>query len=562
MSLADLLKSNRPAESQPSRDGARVYIRVSHERSAEKNISPETQRRSLQAYCTRQGYEIREWYTELAKSAFRDDDRRVEFHRMLADAKRDPATTVIVVYKFDRFSRSNQAQSQQADLLRHGVRIESATEGYHDPDTATGALMTSLTWGVNRMFSINLRDVVIPNMKTNFEQRDPGTGWAFKNGGWAQWGYRTQRVPYGKDKHGDIHKQIWVLDDRMVAGRPVHEWARTMLLEWRLTEHLGYSRIARRLTELGIPTPSGRNAWSNSTVQSLVGEMSRLFQYSGYAFWNREDCSDRHARQERDPADWIVVSNAHPAIISEEQCEAIYGLAHGKTPLKGGRSGEASRFALSGGLMICKQCGSTYAGKKVRELDYYVCGSHLHRRGAGCGQAWYIPRVEIETTVLRRALRYLEKGGDVQEWVDGVNAERAAEWQLLQRSCRDRTRRLNDLQKKAKNLAAAIAASGPSQPLIDELTETNGYITRLQLLDDMKSPQPLEPAAIEVYRERLRTAIADPDDQARRDLLKNLVLTIVVDCEHHRLEGEMADPRSVAYIQVAAPRGVEPLSRP
>jgi DNA invertase Pin-like site-specific DNA recombinase len=70
-----------------------AYIRVSHERSAEKNISPETQRRRIEAYAREHGYTILGWYTDSAKSAFRDEDRRTEFLRMLSEAKRNIDST-------------------------------------------------------------------------------------------------------------------------------------------------------------------------------------------------------------------------------------------------------------------------------------------------------------------------------------------------------------------------------------------------------------------------------------------------------------------------------------
>lgn len=557
MSLQDLLKSNNPREIQSTRERARAYIRVSHERSAEKNISPETQRRALASYADQQGYEIAEWYTDLAKSAFRDDDKRVDFHRMIADAKRDPLTTVILVYKYDRFSRGDTAQAIQGDLLRHGVRIESVTEGYYDPDTETGAIMGPLTWSLNRLFSIKLRNVVRPNMKTNFEQRDPGTGWAYKNGGWAQWGYKTQRVPAGKGKHGDIHKQIWVLDDTEVAGKPVHEWAKTMLLEWRLRDRMGYEAIAARLTEMGVPTSTGRAAWGCSSIQALLGDMSRLFQYSGYAFWNREDCSDRKNRRQRDPSEWIVVENAHPAIISEQECEAIWAMVASKHKPKSGRKGAQSRFALSGGYLKCKHCGANYSGFRKKPGDYYACGSHLYRRGTGCSRSWYIPREELETAIIARISKYLAMPDEkLEAWLEEANDALRSEWKEFIRTAPARNAKLKQYEVKAANVAAAIATSGPLPQLLDELAVLNGYIARLKRLDSADKPALLTIERLREFSTKVDAAKSPTEVEARREVLQSLVIELVVDAENKSVEGTIADPRSIMPVSLAAPRGV------
>ena len=79
-----------------------------------------------------------------------------------------------------------------------------------------------------------------------------------------------------------------MLDDEVVNGRPIHEWARTMLIEWRLKEKVGADVIAKRLTEARVLTPSGRRAWSDSTVSYLLKQES-LLQYAGYGIWNKMD---------------------------------------------------------------------------------------------------------------------------------------------------------------------------------------------------------------------------------------------------------------------------------
>lgn len=580
LSLSDILKSHMSPTPKPTGEGARVYVRVSHERSAEKAISPETQRRTIEQYCNTQGYRILAWYVDLAKSAFREDEKRIEFYRMLDDAKADPQTSVVVVFKYDRFSRSEKAYAQQAELLRHGVRIESATEGYHDPDSETGAIMMPLTWGLNRLFSIKLRNTVIPNMKVNFEQRDPETGWAYKNGGWPMFGYRAHRVYIGKGRHGrDTHKLIWLLDDREHNGKPIWQWARTMLIDWRLGERVGYDTIAGRLTKAGVPTPTGRAAWSTATIQSLLGQWDRLYQFCGYAFWNREDCSRPGNRQTRDISEWIIVPNAHPAIITEQQCDLIWSMVSNLKRAKTTKKGELSRFALSGGILVCKHCGANYVGVKRNRLQYYVCGSHIYRRGAGCvDTAWYIPREQIESHVLEVLLRKIPKERTkLQVWVDEMNVEVEYQWRILEETRAERLEHIDSLRQQLQHLTETAANVGPVPELVERIQSTSTLLSRMEAIENMRRPDPIQIGELAELRQRLVEATNPAAVSLRQSLLKAFVTRIDVDAKSRTLEGHIIDPRSyfagesaqnqpvassAMFRRVAAPTGVEPVSRP
>lgn len=81
-----------------------IYVRVSSDRQAEKELSIPAQVKAIQQYCLEKGWTIANEFIEKGKSAKTDD--RPEFQKMIALAKRSnrPFDTV-VVHKFDRFSR-------------------------------------------------------------------------------------------------------------------------------------------------------------------------------------------------------------------------------------------------------------------------------------------------------------------------------------------------------------------------------------------------------------------------------------------------------------------------
>lgn len=555
MSLEHLLKSSH-TKTLRTKESARAYIRVSHERSAEKNISPVEQRNTILEYAELNGYEIVEIYQEEGgASAFRSTSARPQFERMVADSKADPNTTVILVAYFDRFSRSLAASAVEEDLLRHGVRIESATEGYYDPETEEGVIMGGLKWSLSHLFSLKIRKRVIPCMKLNATERDPDTGWAYKNGGWAQWGYRKHYVELGKNKKSmPIRKVVWVLDETEVAGKPVYEWARTVLIEWRLAAKCGYDTIAARLTEAGVPTPSGRSAWSTSTIAALISEWPRLFQYTGYGFWNKEDCTDKHNRRMRDPSEWVVVENAHPAIISEDEAEGIYAMVKDRKRATSAGRGKASRWALSGGLLKCAACGANYAGTTKHGNDYYVCGSYLYRRGADCqAPSWYIPRESIESLLIGKINTALDKDADAMSaWVVEVNEEIDAEWQEFRQAASERASEIRRLEKIMSNLIDTAASAGPTPDITRRIKETGAILENLRALEDATKPKPVTAASLN----RLRDLVNDADPQARAVLLRELVVELAADGEAKALKGRLLDPRALVAREYTVPRGV------
>lgn len=295
MTLLDFLTQTENVstpQEEVSSPKAVAYIRVSHEDSADRGASLETQRRDILSYAEREGIEIIEWFEEPGRSAFKDSAKRPEFQRMLKLAKENREISLILVWKSDRFSIDRyQAAAVKGELSRFGVRVVSVTEPY-DSRTPPGIVMESVTEAMNQIRSIEIGLVTHRSLLVNCEKRDPVTGWAYKNGGMAQFGYRNKRVYVDTDrKYQRISHCIWILDDEIVAGKPIYEWARTMLVEWRLKERLGPDVIARRLTLAGVPTPRGRSAWSDSTVNYLL-QPDKLLQYAGYGIWNRRDFSN------------------------------------------------------------------------------------------------------------------------------------------------------------------------------------------------------------------------------------------------------------------------------
>ncbi|MCZ6652563.1 MAG: recombinase family protein [Planctomycetota bacterium] len=213
---------------------------------------------------------------------------------------------------------------------------------------------------------------------------------------------------------------------------------------------------ADTLNQEDIPTARGpqwsriySGEWTDTTIRSLLVNQV----YTGDMIWNRRTDARFHKIQEgcaverervhasrlvpNDESDWIIVRDAHPALISrrifdqaklkrENQPSSIEQRgrnsrlrSHGKT-----WSGRRSRFILSG-LLTCARCGSRYQGitqgrgSKLQDgarvvTSYYACGGYITKGKKVC-EMNPIPQQDLEMLVIDAVLGFykpcLEKGG-------------------------------------------------------------------------------------------------------------------------------------------------------
>ena len=566
MSLTELLESNvSHFAREKAEDVAFAYVRVSHKDSADNNLSPEVQKRLIEDYAARKNIVIKRLYTDLAKSAYRDNDLRAEYQEMLCDAKSDPEVTVVLVAYYDRFSRSSGVSVEQADLLKNGVRIESVSEGYFDPNTESGVIMNSITWAMANVQSLKIRNRVIPCMKMNFAERDAESGYTYKNGGWALFGYKVYKIPVGKNrKHEKVHKSIWQLDDREFGGRQVWEWARTMLLDWRLKEGLGYDAIAGRLTKAEVPTPSGRDLWSSSTIQEVLTEWSRLYQYAGYAFWNRRDFTDRNDIRTRDTSEWVVVENAHPAIITAEECDALLAIVKNKKQVKKTHKGQPSRWTLSGGAIRCRQCGQNYTSTNKHGVDSYACGSYVYRHKAGCSATmWKIGREELEQVLFEKLIGRLDSYENaLPSLVAGINAAVEREWEGLLRTVDERRDKIKALEAQLGGYYDIASQLGLSEELKAQIKVTQTAIDELKAFENLNKPAFVDISEVRSIASTIRDAGNPEDVTARGRIVKQFVTEMVADGNEKIITGKLLDPLTIGSNKLVAPGGVEPPPRP
>ena len=545
---------NTSARTGPGR--AVAWARVSTDMQEERGLSIPEQLREIRTYAEKHGIEIVEEFSE-AVSAFQKEEKRVEFRRMLAAAKGDPQVSAILVHDFSRFSRDSvRAKALVRELRDGGIRVMSLNDPEMDPETVAGVYMEAITFAKNEAYSREVAFHTRKGCRANVQARDPGTKWCYKNGGQALWGYRSERLVRGEEKKGrPIMKSIWVLDNTVVAGRPVHEWVRHCLVELA-GKGASLDELCDFCNENGIPARRKRY-WGHSTMRALL-EPHKLLQYAGYGVWNVH----RKNGTVRPPSEWTIVPNAHEAIITEDEARAIAAARHRNAPKRfdhGYHRSRTSPYLLSGGLFRCERCDSNMTGFRTSSGPYYVCGSQPYRKGMGCGPGVYVPQEAVEAEVIDGLRGLLGVCADPKGFARQANEELRRLWEESNGYDPQAERKLREIDAKVANIRQAIE---------DGLSDAAWANERLQhLLGERQqlaaSPTPSDgPPQIDVnvalaYRRETEGLLAKGDAAERKQIVRTWVEEMKLAPDRLEVQIQYRIPEPVMNSVVAG-AGFEP----
>lgn len=328
-----------------------IYARYSS--SGQNETSIEGQLKQCYQYCEEQGYNVLDEYIDRAYSGRHAN--RPSFTKMLRDSKKGTFEAV-VVYQLDRFSRDkNDSVMSRAALLKHGVKLISATENIGD-DPA-GGLLESMLEGINEYYSRDLSRKVRRGMNLNAEK-------CLSNGGTIPLGFKTD-----EDKHYQIDPEsahiIKKIFEMYADGKTISE-------------------IADYMNGLGYKTSQG-NPFNKNSFYTLLKNK----KYIGTYTYNGTE-----------------VANAIPRIISDDLFEKVQERLNmnKKAPA---RSKSKAEYLLTTKLFCghCKEMmtGMSGKGKLGKVYNYYNCKG---RQAKKCNKKM-VDKNRIEDLVIKKCLEQL-----------------------------------------------------------------------------------------------------------------------------------------------------------
>ncbi len=495
------------------------YVRRSTDRQ-EQSIGD--QKKAIETYAAEQGLRLGRFYVDDAISGTSTIGRRA-FQQMIQEAQ-SPARPfdLIVVYDVKRFGRiDNDEAGYYRHLLRtHGVDVRYVSENFNG-DASDDLLRPVKQWQA-RQESKDLSKVTIRGLLSKMGDRgDTGAG-GWWMGGVPPHGYDlryetvggeflfiVRYMPDGSkqvlDEAGNLARTLARGESlstskrdraKLVLSSPERVDVVRRIFSMYADLGKGFKSVAQALNNEGVPTPRGptwahiySGEWTDTTVRSILVNPA----YAGDLVWNRRTDARFHQIRDgqaierehvhgarlvpNDETDWIVVRDAHPALVSRrvfEQARQRRESRPSSAEQRGsnprarthGRNwnGQRSRFILSG-LLTCSLCGNRYQGvtrhkgKKRRDgtrvtTRYYGCGGHVTKGNRIC-QMNPIPQSELEALVIDAVLSlyapYRSEGGRrrlteaVQQHMASESTEVAGARERAEAEHQQVTRTINNL---------------------------------------------------------------------------------------------------------------------
>ncbi|HHW43801.1 MAG TPA: recombinase family protein [Desulfotomaculum sp.] len=522
------------------------YARVSDPRQAQKDVSVPEQLRKIREYADREGITILREFTDLGKSAYRDDVKRDEFERMIQEAKGDPRVSLILVHDMSRFVRRRaKAVLIKADLAQYGVRVIPVLNPY-DSSTIAGFWMEAIDETRAEAESMATSMHTLEKMKGSIAQRDPETGWCYKNGGRAPAGYKNIRVVRGIDHRGrEIVRLLWEIDE---------EWGpriQFIIRELRLKENMSFDKIRDYCNQQGWLSPEGRPV-TTSFIREIFRK-DRLLQLAGYAFWNREDRKTR-GRRFKPEEEWVVVPNAHPALITEEEalrCRRLVEESAGSFNKKH-HPQENSRFLLTGKnifgepFFICTHCGGNIVGdfQGGRHKLKYQC-STIAYEGKYTNRC--LPGVKLEKDPIEQYVFAAIKSNfgapeRIRRLVRDINTAIKREQKDYHEAAILLEKQAESAKKQIANLVNAIAKGTPPEYVNPEIERIKKNLEEIEaqkrnlLVVKPSSQMIIDEEKVIGYFCRLDEIITSDDNRLKRHFIRSFIRRLEFDPDTKKVE--------------------------
>ena len=340
-----------------------LYPRLSHEDELQgESNSISNQKRILESYAKQNGFANIRWYTDDGYSGA--NFQRPGFQAMLADIEAGIVGTVIVK-DMSRLGRNYLQVGMYTDMIfpQKGVRFIAINDGV---DSAQG----------ENDFA-PLRNIFNEWMVRDTSKKIKAV---FRSKGMSGKPITSQPV-YGYLKGEDGH---FIIDEE---AAPVVRQIYSLCLAGN-----GPTKIARMLTEQGIPTPgtleyrrtgSTRRYYPDYPCKWATNTVCHIWErkeYIGHTVnFKTEKVSYKVKSSVDNPEEkQMVFENTHEPILDTETWERVQELR--KQRKRPNRQDEVGLFS---GILFCADCGSVMYQQRYqtekRKQDCYICGSYKKR---------------------------------------------------------------------------------------------------------------------------------------------------------------------------------------
>lgn len=338
-----------------------LYIRVSTDDQTE--YSPDAQKRLLMDYAVKNNIIVSNEFIFIDEGiSGRRAEKRPAFMRMIAMAKQKPRPfDVILVHKFDRFSRNREDSIVYKSLLRKecGIQVVSITEQIEDDKFSV--ILEAMLEAMAEYYSLNLSDEVKKGMTEKALRGEYQAA--------APLGYLLVNKKLVPDPEtADIIRMIY---DKYLSG-------------------MSEFGIAQMLNRMGIKTSRGNNFDNRGVTYILQNPV-----YCGYTRWN-VGRNNLRATIAGSP-DMIIAKGTHEPLVSKEMYDKALERKKSEYRPRKAKPAEFGKHWLSG-MMHCSACGSSLSyHASITKTSVFQCYKYIHGK---CGVSHCISQEKAEQAVI------------------------------------------------------------------------------------------------------------------------------------------------------------------
>lgn len=373
-----------------------IYARYSSENQTEQSI--EGQIRVCTEYAKNNGIVIVDTYIDRAMTG--TNDNRPDFQRMMQNCK-ERKWDIILVYKFDRFSRNKyETAIHKKTLSDNGMKLVSATE--YLPDTPERIIMESMFEAYAEYYSAELSQKVRRGMR---ESRLKGNF----TGGYVLYGFKIvdRKVTIYEPEAAIVRKMY----EDYAGGKTVKD-----ILDWLHEEGILYK---------GKP-------FARSTAYKIL----KNEKYAGIYHYNGELFTNIYPRIVPEDIFEIVQAKAAENQYGTHDPEVIYLL---KNKIKCGYCGKS----------IASDAGTSSTGMVKR---YYKCTGRRVKNGC---KKQTVQKEAIESLVLDVTLKVLNNSNMLSNLADDIleaNEKRTKDTSVLEILVKQK----EEIQRSIDNLLSCM----------------------------------------------------------------------------------------------------------
>lgn len=356
-----------------TRKRAVVYTRVSTDKEEQK-LSLAMQKEVYEEYCKRENLELveifadegfsgtnarRQKFIEMMYRAGLDFDARVNDSDIFHTSDRKPEFDYIITKDVSRYARNLEIGMSTASQLKAlGVCIKFEHGGVSTEDK-NWKLMLPILFSVAEGYSQDLSEKIKFTKEHNARKHR----------------YRPSRLPYGFtwDKEREIVK--------------VPEQAKIVEYIFKSYAEKGGMILSKELNEKKIPTQRN-HLWSSDKITRII--KNRIYTGTAVVHKTYKDDVTSTERKRRDESEFIIIPNAVPRIISDEQFEEAQKVRLSRVNISIKKRGrKVSYNDIYFQKIKCGVCGKgfkkhTTTGSGKKKKINYMCMSRVKHAGCGC----------------------------------------------------------------------------------------------------------------------------------------------------------------------------------